>query len=542
MPPHFRDTAHQGERVATPPVNAASLEERRARGVLWAVAGIFFLISLVGVDGPFLSTHNERQNQTYDTARQVFRLGWPAVITPRASFSLQGYEELPFTVTEQEFPFYGVLGWPWQRIFGHERAVVRLLATAFSLLSIPLLYRIIRIWLPPSDAAAGTVLWTTAPLLLQFGQVPMPDTLCTTGMLGSFWFATRGRVGGSSACFVFATLAKSNVLVFGLPILCAAVARQEVSTFKSLAGLTVRWGAAPLCSLLTWMALAQHFSPTSPWTLWQIFAQRGDAHMLLNPGFYCFIVGCLVIGGIGLMGLLMFFAGWGSFATRVDWRIKWALIVSTLVYFAVVVQKISEPQYFLPPLAWVSVACAFGADPLLAWMRETLMRRFLIGGAILAHVAVVVLATCELKGSRVPNFREIQEVAALLPHQARVIVSSPYYGGGAAVWLDRNVVVEHGVGELSGQWQRLQKLGFTHVALLAEEHRYEARSAAKSALRALHRLGGIWRRGPAEDKSSGSELDPAVRAYCDRMFSKVFEGKNAALYALPVMTSSPINR
>jgi hypothetical protein len=92
------------------------------------------------------------------------------------------------------------------------------------------------------------------------------------------------------------------------------------------------------------------------------------------------------------------------------------------------------------------------------------------------------------------------------------------------------------VGELSARWEALEKLGFTHVVVFAEEHRYGAGSAAKSAAAALRRLRGIWQSRSAEEDSDESRLDPAVQAYCEQKFTTIFEGKDAALYALPKET------
>ena len=54
-----------------------------------------------------------------------------------------------------KFLFHGVIGWPLSKPTSHERAVVRLVSTAFALISIQLLYWILRFWLPPAPSAVA---------------------------------------------------------------------------------------------------------------------------------------------------------------------------------------------------------------------------------------------------------------------------------------------------------------------------------------------------------------------------------------------------
>lgn len=57
---------------------------------------------LFELDAPFLSAHNERQNQTFDMARHVFHDGWCSVITPKVSYCIPGFEKEMFTAALQE--------------------------------------------------------------------------------------------------------------------------------------------------------------------------------------------------------------------------------------------------------------------------------------------------------------------------------------------------------------------------------------------------------------------------------------------------------
>jgi len=200
----------------------------RAEWIRIGVLQVFFLVTaLFGLNGPFVSTDSQRQNYTFDVARHVFHEGLGAVITPKASFSqltnpddLRSSLPVPtprYTICHLEVPFFGLIGWPAANVFkNHEHAVVRLIAVMFSLLSILFLYLVLRYWLDPEPAFFGMAIWTTAPLILHFGQVPMPDILTTTGMITAFFFALHGRLGLSSGAFLFAILAKMSTLPLGI--------------------------------------------------------------------------------------------------------------------------------------------------------------------------------------------------------------------------------------------------------------------------------------------------------------------------------------
>src|SRR5271170_1309988 len=105
--------------------NPLKLSGRKSRWMVRGIQRCFRIIAAFQMRGPFLTAHNERQNQTFDTAQHVFQEGWSAILTPKASFSLPGYEARPFTVIRQEFPFYGLLGWPLVKCLRNEEFVVR---------------------------------------------------------------------------------------------------------------------------------------------------------------------------------------------------------------------------------------------------------------------------------------------------------------------------------------------------------------------------------------------------------------------------------
>lgn len=512
----------------------ALVTDRIARKFVWVFQLLFIAVALLGIDSPFLSVHFERQNQTFDIARHVFQDGWQAVLFPKASFSLPTHPTQPFTIARLEVPFYGIFAWPLAVVTGHERAAVRLVAVFFAVLSINLIFRILRHWLDPGPALVGTFVWTTAPLVLHFGGVPMPDILCTTGILASFYFALRGSLGFSSAAFLFSILAKESVIGFGLPILVALLIAKGCRSLKQASILTLVWGMAPLLGLAAWISL-DALVPHIGWNLYGPgLKERGRIQELVSPVFYLKSFACLFPFGLGLLGALGILAGIASPIRRINSWLWWSIIISCTFYIVFVLRKITEPQYFLPLLIWLVIAASFGFARLLQRIRPSVSSTSLIWAAVCVHILLVCFMVLDLKSSRVIDFASIEEAGQLIPLNARVIVAYRHYGAAPAVWLDRNVIAISGREEHPADTvQALQTVGFTHLMILDLESRY---SAPETTFKVMIRqsfdalLNRRIRRGEQLTQFTG--VDSPVRHFCDQHYSKLLERPHVILYSL----------
>ncbi len=346
--------------VAPGETRADERGEKVARLTVHFFQILFLAVLLLQLDDPFLSAHNERQNQTFDMARHVYRDGWRSVLTPKVSYSWRGTETQPYTPMLMELPFHGVIAWPLTLVTTHERAVMRLISGAFALAAIQLIYLILRFWGPPGAAAAGAGVFALAPLFLHFGQVPMPDVISTAGMLGAFWFALRGRLAASSICFLFTLLAKISSVVFGLPVLVALVLARQCGSKKDFFRLAILWGWLPLSGLVLWEYLLNHYSPPTEMTIGQIMATRGSWENLAKLSFYEIVIGSLVPMGIGVAGFLGLIFAWAGRQRLMNGWVKGAIIFSNAFFFLFVIRKVPEPQYLLPMFAWCVIGSAFG--------------------------------------------------------------------------------------------------------------------------------------------------------------------------------------
>jgi hypothetical protein len=515
--------------------NPSLIGLKKARLMVRGIQLLFVIIATLQLGGPFLTAHNERQNQTYDMDRHVFEDGWSAILTPKASFSLPGYEARPYTVIRQEFPFHGLLGWPFVKLFGHERVVVRLISIAFSLMSIEFVYLILQRWLNPGSGVIGAALWGLSPLVLQFGQVPMPDILCTAGMLGAFWFALKPNLQLSSAWFLFAILAKLSVIFFGLPILTALLLARNCRTSGEFIRIAVLWGMAPLIGLLCWSSLEIR-DPDTPWTVVKLVSQQNDRTSFLELKFYAFLVGTLSLYGLGILGMTgCLLALIKKNALKVRPAILITLLVSNALYVLAVVKKIPEPQYILPLLAWLAILAIFGWNS-LSGSHFNYGRRVAVTLLAGLHILVAVFFTMDLKASHVPNINDIENAGRLIPANSRVIVAYPFYGASPAIWLKQNTVAEHSVGELESNLPQLQKDGFDYILIM--DVKSHSGSTHMSFGQLAKMASSLFHTGAGTDGQQAANLldytatNAPFRQFCDGRFKQLYATRYVVLYSL----------
>jgi hypothetical protein len=512
--------------------------EWRWIGILQA---FFLIIALFGLDGPFVSMHFVRQNQTADVAHHVYREGWSAVIAPKASFSeLYQPDDIfsavvvptpRFTIIHLEVPFHGIIGWPAAQVFRHhERAVVRLVSVAFAIISIRIFFLIVRRWVDPYPALAGTTLWATAPLIVHFGQVPTPDILATTGMAVAFFFALRGNLAPSSGAFLFALLAKLSIIIYGLPILVALLVAKECRSTGQFIKLSVLWGAAPLLSVLIWISLSRH-DPYGSWVITGGFRPGNFGSLqvtdLLHPGFYLAPLIYLLPFGLGILGLTGLAFALRSHPPRMNFWIKGAILFALLCNY--VVEKIvwAEPQYTVPVIFWTLLAASFGLPLLFEKMRESHAWRFALATLLLLHFAIAGYGIVFLKASRMPNLGDVQAAALHTPADARIVVYAGTPNASPSNWLDRNTMTLIPLGKephpgmldaLDKQLEKIHRVGFDYLLVFdVEEH---------------HRGNPFGTAKPNYDTDYTVASSP-VRRYFDGKYQKIYEGDHVVLYQFP---------
>lgn len=519
---------------AQPLAHGANSEEALLKRSGLILAGFFlafFAVAWPDLSEPFTSAHYVRQNHTFDINQRVFHEGWPAVLTPKMSFSLLENPQDPFTVARMDFPFHGLVGWTWAIWFpGQEREIVRLVSMAATAFSVGLFFWILRFWHTEAVALIICAIWLFSPLLLHLGQIPMPDIFATTFMMAAFAFSLRGRLLWSALFFLLALLAKVSVIVYGLPILAGLLSAKQPQRILPLFRLSIQWGLIPLVGLAFWICLGQYDPPAS----WQIIGgvpcgERGPIRLedLLSLRMYVSPLVMLFAFGCGVLGTACLWASFGRLRQIPGRSLVGCTLAAIVAQYLLMRITWLEFQYTLPVLFWVLWVASFGVDPILRKIREHSGFKAACLMATVFHVALILVCATYLKKSRVSNIQAIEAAQKYLPDNSRIIVFASVRGTTTSppVWLKRNTLslrelalpgAPWNEAELSLQIEKLRPAGFNYLAVFDVD-------AAKS----------VWplARSPVFETNyalAGSE----IRQFCESRFQLIYEGDRMALYSL----------
>jgi hypothetical protein len=262
---------------------------------------------------------------------------------------------------------------------------------------------------------------------------------------------------------------------------------------------------------------------------------------MIDPKFWINIAACLIPYGAGVLGVLGIAAGLRT-ASRMDTGLKWAIVTSNAFYLILVLRQIGEPQYFLPPLAWLIIAASPGLETLFAKLRSGFGWRARLLAAIGMHLVVAAAFAGDLLASRVPDFADIGRAAQLLPPGARVVVAYRFYGAGPAIWLGRNVYAVADLATLMTMLPKLKEAGFTHICVLDIESRHNDKAAGVLGSFG-NQLRRIFGRAPGlaiEAERNYASPSSVIRKYLDRQFPVIFEGPHVRLYSILSAPPTPV--
>jgi 4-amino-4-deoxy-L-arabinose transferase-like glycosyltransferase len=162
---------------------------------------LFGLISkLFNLTSPLLDYHSWRQTDTAGIARNFYNNGFN-IIYPQIDWggAGPGYVESEF----QLVPFISSL---FYKIFGVHEYIARLVVIAFSVGSIYLLYRMIRMHYSQRVAAFSIIFFIISPLELYFGRAVMPESAMIFFSIGSLYFFDKWTKGENINTFILALI------------------------------------------------------------------------------------------------------------------------------------------------------------------------------------------------------------------------------------------------------------------------------------------------------------------------------------------------
>ena len=278
--------------------------------ILWILI-LAAALRLVQIGAPPVGRHAWRQCDTASVARNFHHNGY-RLLYPQIDWEVPG-------IVEMEFPLY-----PWvtsllYRGLGESEAIARGLAILGSLLTIGLLYLLVRRILDERAALWSAFLYAVLPINLFFGRAIMPESWMLAATVAAVYFFLRWTDEDSWFFYclaLFATalacLLKLTALYLGLPLLWLVWQKWGRQTL-------VRWqfwlfGIVVALVLLLWYGhayqLGQEFGAsfhiltsagTDKWGTWrllvdpafynQVFVGNLGGRMLTWAGYLIFLVG-----------------------------------------------------------------------------------------------------------------------------------------------------------------------------------------------------------------------------------------------------------
>jgi hypothetical protein len=481
----------------------------------------FVLIGLLHLRDPFLtSASHERQNQTVGlemSATQGLSGFWRE---PRVLFSSASAPELPYSGLRFEFPFPALLatiagraGWPEGKSF------YVLLSLVCSLVSAWFLLLVLRHWQVPEHAGvAAGILWLFSPLVLHYGQIPMPDIFATCFMSAALYLnVVRSSVFISSLLFAIALLAKPNVGPFAFPFASWILSDSTLSWPNRLVRIAC-WGILPTLFLGIWLLLSRHDAPhvQNLLTLLQVGQLDAGAGGLLLPGVWIRMASYLTFFGIGAVGLLALVVSRRTDAIppRTRWLFLAALLSAIFCYARFTRFMWREPQYTLPLLFWLTLFVGLRSASLFDRLRGSKGLRAAFQVAAVAQVVVTTALTMDLKASRAPADEELSHLRDAVRTSRRVLTLSPSYGASSSIWLGKNTLEYFAASQSpEASLETFERLGFSAFVVFD----YSLRAGISFQAR-------TW--------TDVAALQPALIKYLEGNRREIYRGRHSRVFSL----------
>lgn len=324
---------------------------KNERNVLISLMLFGLLCRLYNLTAPLLDRHSWRQTDTAAIARNFYYDGYN-IFYPQIDWggAGPGYVESEF----QLVPFIIAL---FYKLFGVHEYVARLVIIAFSIGSIYLLYKMVRIYYSKRVAIFSTIFFIISPMELFFGRAVMPDSAMIFFSIGSLYFFNKWTNDEKNSSFILATictslafLVKISTLYLGLPLLWLAYAKYgKKILFTPKLYIFVILALIPAFSwyYFAHSVLAQ-YNTLDFWTLGSgtKFAGLGTFIDLVN---YTNIFKILITDIFTPIGLLLFVYGLYLRKIPEDYVFYfWTLAVA--IFFLLLLSSIYENDYYLRAL------------------------------------------------------------------------------------------------------------------------------------------------------------------------------------------------
>ena len=415
------------------------------------------MIFLVGLPKSSTSTAHERQNQTLLIAKKIHEDGFLSFWQPKANFlneqAPKDPNSQPYTVIRLEFPYHGILGYPFSKIFGFHGWLYATLSLLFSFTIIIFSWRLFRIFTDFYSSSFGLMLLVLAPLFLHFGQVAMPDVIALTGLVTSLYGAAYtvtnpkqlvinerknwlGFFISASLFSLIGILGKPSLLPYGLPVSLLAIQLFEEKKTKIIAFLGF-W-LITIYPLILWNLLV-YFDPPYSWNIFLASVVQAPLfELLLSPIFYIKTITWAIILGVGIPGIIFSISAIPIMfkLPKYRWWLPSALFSIVFVYISQRTYLIREPQYTIPIVFWLTFFAAIAINELRQKGSKLVSPKLLLG-LFTIHLITVTWGVIYLKTDKFPTARSLTAISEILPPKAKVVQVSPSYGPTPTYFLNR---------------------------------------------------------------------------------------------------------
>jgi 4-amino-4-deoxy-L-arabinose transferase-like glycosyltransferase len=324
---------------------------------------LFGLISkLFNLTSPLLDYHSWRQTDTAGIARNFYNNGFN-IIYPQIDWggAGPGYVESEF----QLVPFIISL---FYKIFGVHEYIARLVVIAFSVGSIYLLYRMIRMHYSQRVAAFSIIFFIISPLELYLGRAVMPESAMIFFSIGSLYFFDKWTKVENINTFILALictslafLVKISTLYLGLPLLWLAYnryGRRLLFEPKLYVFAIITLIPPTMWYYFAHSVLAQ-YNTLDFWNLGS-GSKFANLEMFLDPEMYKLLFTTMTLYVLTPIGLLLFIYGLSLKTKLVDYVFHfWVLAV--IIFFLILAAGVIGNDYYqiaLAPAAAVFVGRA----------------------------------------------------------------------------------------------------------------------------------------------------------------------------------------
>lgn len=402
--------------------------------ILLAIVVLAFAARLYKINNPIADWHSWRQADTSSVTRMFAEKG-VNFLTPiyQDISNVPSGKDNPNGYRMVEAPIYNLIHLAVYKLhpqWGIDLAG-RLTSSLISLISLVLLYLIVRKFSGKWTGLIAALLFAVLPFNIYYSRVVLPEPLMiafTLTFLLAFIYAIPEKKSGRINLFLFfsssvflalALLVKPYAIFFTLPLFYLVWERGLI-TKKNLLFLTVYWVVALLPFILWRINIAKHPEgiPASAW----LFNNMG---IRFRPAWFRWLFGVrlgdLILGKWGLILL-----GFGLVAvSKVEGWVYRLLALGVLIYFSVIAGGNVQHDYYqaiTTPAIIILVACGITAilKPTAGYSRVV---SFLLVG--LSSVLMLFLSWYEIKGYYQINNPSIieagQAVDRLTPKDARVI-------------------------------------------------------------------------------------------------------------------------